>query len=281
MYKRALANTKVNTEFKELAVDIQTNKKNYLPWDSVTGKIIVKNVSWKPVKNANVYIALLDESILALKWNPKKNPYGYFYGKTRYLGVSTVASLKNIIDKLEIRNYEDGEKWWGWGEALADMAMSKSAESEKNAVKKRWDFRDTAFLRANLTTDENGIAELNINKLPDNLTTWLIEVLVNTKDTELGINYETITTSKPLQVRDNLPSFLGSEDTITLSPVVFNRTGKDQKLTVTLDATNIEVSKNKTEIFVLDWEQKTVSFEIKVGNIAISWDKLSFVSKMN
>jgi uncharacterized protein YfaS (alpha-2-macroglobulin family) len=75
--------------------------------------------------------------------------------------------------------------------------------------------------------------------LPDNLTTWLIETIVNTpNNNKVWVAYNTITTSQKVVINDNLPNFFWVWDKITLSPVVFNKTWKDWEFKITLNATN-------------------------------------------
>ena len=272
VYKRALVVTKVNTDYKKLNVEIKTNKQNYLPWEKVALEIKVTDYNWKVVPNTDLSISLVDESLLALKWNPKKNPYAFFYDLKRYLWISTYSSLKNLIEKLEVKNSTNWEKWWAW-------------ESVKwwDSKKKRWTFKDTAFWQASISTDKNWIAKITTEKLPDNLTTWVIEVLANTvPDTKVWINYETIITSKKLLISDNLPRFFGSNDTIILSPVVFNKTGKTQNFDISLEISNADIiwGKNK-KINIKSGESQTVNFEVKINDIWISWDKEFFNSKIN
>ena len=272
IYKRALSTTKVNTDYKKLDIDITTDKKEYLPWDIVQLNILVKDYLWKPVKNADVSISLVDESLLALKWNPKKNPYAFFYDLKRYLGVYTFSSLKNLIEKLEIKDNSNWEKWWAWDQV-------KWWDSKK----KRWLFKDTAFWQASWTTDENWFLRIQTTKLPDNLTTWVIEVLANTKnDTKVWVNYNTITTTKKLLLNDNLPNFFGSNDTIILSPVVFNKTWEDKTFNVKLDITNAKIIWDKTKsVKIINWWSKTVNFKIKINDIWISNNSEIFTSKVN
>lgn len=272
IYKRALVVTKVSTDYKKLNINIEPNKKDYLPWEQVNLKIKITDYKWNPVENTDVSISLVDESLLALKWNPKKNPYAFFYDLKRYLWISTYSSLKNLIEKLEVKDASNWEKWWAWEQV-------KWWDSKK----KRWEFKDTAFWQASGLTDNNGYLEITTSKLPDNLTTWVIEVLANTKnDTKIWVNYETIITSKKLLISDNLPRFFGSNDTIILSPVVFNKTGESKTFNVELDITNaIIIWDNIKSIKIEDWGSKTVNFEIKIDDIWISEDKWTFTSKVN
>jgi uncharacterized protein YfaS (alpha-2-macroglobulin family) len=81
---------------------------------------------------------------------------------------------------------------------------------------------------ANFTTDANGKVSITSDALPDNLTTWNIEVLANTPiSNKLGVGSTTVITNKELMISENLPSFFVSKDQITLNPSIFNKTDKD------------------------------------------------------
>ncbi|MEI7557473.1 MAG: hypothetical protein WCJ45_01075 [bacterium] len=47
---------------------------------------------------------------MALKGNPIKNPFAYFYDMKRYLGTNTWLSLNTLVEKLEIKDTSDGSK---------------------------------------------------------------------------------------------------------------------------------------------------------------------------
>lgn len=70
----------------------------------------VADINGKPISGANGSLSLVDESLLALKGNPKKNPYAFFYDLRRYLGTETASLYKNLIEKLEIKDTTNGEK---------------------------------------------------------------------------------------------------------------------------------------------------------------------------
>lgn len=255
IYKRALTVTKVNTGYKNLKVSIVPNKKNYQPWEKVTLTLLVTDTNGNPVPNTNGSLSLVDESLLALKGNPKKNPYAFFYDLRRYLGTYTTSLYKNLIEKLEVKDTSNGQKW-GAGDQI------KWGDSKKA----RGVFKDTAFWQANFVTDTNGKATITTSTLPDNLTTWVIEALVVTpENTRVGVAYETIMTSKQLLIQENLPNFFASNDTITLSPVIFNKTGISWNFEVRISWKNFTLlSKNTQKVFLNNGESKTVPITIKV-----------------
>ncbi len=272
IYKRALIVTKVDTGYKNLKVEVKPEKERYLPWDKVKTEILVLDSEGNPVPNANWSISIVDQSLLALKWNPKKNPYAFFYDMKRYLWTTMFTSLKNLVEKLEVKDSSNWEKWGAWD-------VVKWWDSKK----KRWNFKDTAFWQADFTTNSNWIAIVESIQLPDNLTTWVIETLVNTSDdTKLWIDYSTIVTSKSLIINENLPRYFWSNDNVVLSPVVFNKTWKDWYFDVSLSATNTEIIwDDSKKIFILDGDSKTVNFELKVNDIWISKEPWYFTSKIN
>lgn len=270
IYKRALTITKVNTEYKNLKVEVSTDKKTYLPWESVKLTINVKDEKGQPVNWANWHISIVDESLLALKWNPKKNPFAYFYDMKRWLRTNSYSNLASLIDKLEIKDASDWAKWWDW-------------EDQKwwQSNKKRWTFKNTAFWLANFTTDQDWQFTIQTDKLPDNLTTWEIEVIVNTPwDIKVWIDYHSIVTTKELIINDNLPRFLWANDEISFSPVIFNKTGKDWKFKVTIKASNVEIKNNELSIDLKDQQQKTLLFQWVVweSNIGKPNELISIIS---
>ncbi|MDD2486750.1 MAG: MG2 domain-containing protein [Candidatus Gracilibacteria bacterium] len=270
IYKRALSLIKVNTDYKNLKVTIIPKKNRYLPGEKVSLKIKVTDENKKPIQEANGSISIVDESLLALKGNPKKFPYSFFYEMKRFLGVETFVSLMNLIEKLEVKNIADGEK-------------GGAGEGEKGGLskKKRGVFKDTAFWLADFKTDKNGEFNVTTDALPDNLTTWNIEALVSTPDdNKVGIGENTIVTTKKVILNDNLPRFFGSKDEIILSPVIFNKTGKDSDFNMTLKADNLTGEDNK-KIFIKNGEQKTAYFKIRINDIGISGSESDFASKVN
>lgn len=256
IYKRALIATKVSTEYKKLNVTILTDKKSYKPWEKVWVWVVVNDSKWNPVSWANLSISIVDESLLALVWNPKKNPYVFFYDMKRYLWTLMYSSMINLIEKLEVKDISNWEKWWAWEQI-------KWWDSKK----KRWVFKDTAFWQSDAITWANGKVYIESDLLPDNLTTWVIEVLVNTPiDNKVWVAYETITTSKELIINDNLPNFLWVWDRVILSPVVFNKTWNDGDFEISLEATSLEVKWwNKRKLFIKNGESKTINFEVLVN----------------
>ncbi|EKE28080.1 MAG: hypothetical protein ACD_3C00105G0018 [uncultured bacterium (gcode 4)] len=257
VFKRALSVIKIVTDYKNIKVKITPEKNHYLPWDKVKLNIKTQDEAGNIVPNANWSVSVVDESLLALKWNPKKNPFAFFYDMKRYLWIETYISLFNLVEKLDVKDISDWEKWWAW-------------EWQKwgNAKKKRWVFKDTAFWQADFTTDKNWIANITTEALPDNLTTWVIESVASTADdTKIWIWEATIVTSKKVMINENTPRFLWSNDTITFSPVIFNKTWKNGTFKITAQGDNLRITNPIQEIKINNWDQKTINLSAKVADL--------------
>ena len=63
-------------------------------------------------------------------------------------------------------------------------------------------------------------------------------------------------------VMDNLPRFFRSGDEVTLSPVVFNRTGKESDFTVSLKSEMLDISSTSQVIHLKDGESRAVPFAV-------------------
>ena len=239
IFKRALAVVKVLTDPKKLTVSVTTDKTHYLPGDLMKVTVSVKDSAGKGVAGANGSLGVVDESLLALAGNPLKNPFAFFYDMKRYLGIETYISLMNLIEKLEVKDTSLGEKG-GAGDGAKGGSSSK----------KRGIFKDMAYWQADFTTDQNGNYTVTTDKLPDNLTTWNIESVINTADNRVGVASVAVMTSKTVIVNDNLPRFLGAGDVITMAPVVFNKTLKDATFDVTAEATNATIKDPKRSVAI-------------------------------
>lgn len=107
---------------------------------------------------------------------------------------------------------------------------------------------------------------ITTDKLPDNLTTWVIESIVSTSSgNKVGIASAKVRTTKAVIINENLPRFLGSSDRVTLSPVIFNKTGKAQKFQISLSGTNVTIDTITKTIFLGTGASLSVAFPVQVA----------------
>lgn len=96
-----------------------------------------------------------------------------------------------------------------------------------------------AFFKPLLTTDENGIAEVEF-KVPNFNTTWSFQLLGYDKHLNSALIRESVVASKPVMVSTNMPRFLLTGDFAEITATVFNAT--KEKLEVTANIEIFEIS---------------------------------------
>jgi len=256
IWRRGASNLKIDSSDKRLTVTVSTDKPTYKPKDTVTSTVTVTTPDGKPVVNADVSIAIVDMSLLALKGNPKKNPYAFFWDIARPLNTTSLWSVTNLLDANILLNQGDGEK--GWDGILGEV----------DPTRVRGDFRDTARRQANAKTNAQGKLTITTPPLPDNLTQWQIEAVVNTKNTELGAWYHVFASKQDIGLIDNLPNVFISNDTITIQPTITNMTDVPKTLTLELSGYNISGLNTLVQTIKIQPQSRAnVSFPIHITKL--------------
>ena len=239
---------KINTERQKLNIEVKSNKSDYLPGEEVTLNILAKDSTGKSV-SADLSVAVVDLSVLALKGNPKKNPLIFFYGGFP-LTVQTSSNIKNIL--IELSTPTKG------GGAGAEETLAKQA---------RGLFKETAFWQAVVRTDENGKAQIKFT-LPDNLTTWQTETIGLTKDTKLGVNYQEFITRKDLMLLPLKPRFVVPGDIFYIGAKIFNQSQEKQKINVKFESQSLilEDDLSNKKVTIKQGGTDTVYFKVQAPN---------------
>lgn len=152
---------------------------------------------------------------------------------------------------------------------LASAPMQKSggeqaggADAELVQPTVRSNFADTALWVGNLQTDANGIAEVELN-MPENLTTWKINVWGMGHGTRVGNGTAEVITRKDLLVRLQAPRFFVQKDLVTLSAIVNNYLPTEKDVKVSLELVG-------NQIICLD--SPTTSVKVKPnGEARVDW----------
>lgn len=92
-------------------------------------------------------------------------------------------------------------------------------------------FTDVAYWNPHVVTGSDGTAVVTFT-LPDNLTTWVVNAVAANNRTQVGEVAAEFVVTKPVIVRPILPNYLRTGDTLSLSSLVYNYTGKDQEFDV-------------------------------------------------
>ncbi len=234
----------VNKEEKKLDVVVKTDKKKYLPGENMTVEIEVKDFKGNPIKS-EISLSVVDMSVLALTGFYKPDLVEIFY-YLRGLGVKTSHMLMYMVDR-----YKPGSKGGGGGDP---------------EERKRMNMKDTAYWNPSIITDENGKAKITF-KLPDNLTTWKLLAIANTKNNLFGSGDNEAISSKKVTLRSVKPRFAVVEDEIEIGAIVHNQTDKKQAFNVEIKGKGfgfLDNTKGKRQIALESGEQQKVKFKIKV-----------------
>jgi uncharacterized protein YfaS (alpha-2-macroglobulin family) len=131
----------------------------------------------------------------------------------------------------------------------------------------RKNFADTAYWSASLTTNKEGIAEVNFN-MPENLTGWKVKVWGMGHGTKVGEGVAEVVTKKDLIVRLQAPRFFTQKDEVVLSANVHNylKSDKSVKVALELDGGVLSPIGNNLvqEISVKAGADKRVDWRVKV-----------------
>lgn len=199
---------RVSPEDRFLHVDVETDKSKYKPGDNATYTVTAKYADGKPAVNTELSLAVVDESIFAIRPDVTADIRKFFYNKT----------TNNVV-------------------TICSFPEEYSGGPNKIEPRLRKDFRDTAAWLPTLVTDAQGVAKATI-KLPDNLTTWRATVRGITMNTDVGSTVQKVISTQDLILRLALPRFFSQGDEGFITAVVHNYTDKPQAVQLTLDASS-------------------------------------------
>lgn len=255
----------VEPESKRLHIALTPDRKamgdmlaEYRPGDEVRVKVETKDSQGRPRK-AHVIVSVADESVLSLLDYKLPDLVKKFY----YLRSNQVKTSSSLVSL---------------------KAGDGSAQGKKRQV-----FQDTAHFESHLVTDDSGVGEIRF-KLPDDLTTWVIEAVAVTdtrmtlKDFEdgaaplaasegtlVGSARAKVLATLPVLLRTALPRFAAWEDSVAGSVILNNRAPSETKgkLSVTLNGGGVFADGSKeTEIpfAVAGGTEKAFPVSFKVEN---------------
>jgi len=165
--------------------------------------------------SAEVSLALVDASVLALATRPGPDIMDFFY-RERGLGIQTAVNMALALAERDTERPPAGK---GGGGAEGGQSV-------------RTYFPDTAYWEPAVRTDAQGRAEVSVS-LPDSLTTWRMLSDGATAATQVGSSEADIVVTKDLLIRPVTPRFLVIGDHPELAAVVHNNT--DQAIQVLVE----------------------------------------------
>ncbi|MBN2218496.1 MAG: alpha-2-macroglobulin [Pirellulales bacterium] len=119
---------------------------------------------------------------------------------------------------------------------ILDLAEAAPANGEAQLVEPtvRTKFADTALWVAELSTDSDGTAEVELD-MPENLTTWRIKAWAMGAGARVGQGQTDVVTRKDLILRMQTPRFFVQGDRVTLSANVHNYLEKEKEVQISIE----------------------------------------------
>ncbi len=224
-----------------LNVSVQSDKKAYLPGDTVKLSVETKNDKGQGVPS-EVSVGVVDEGIFAILEDQTDIKEAFYPGR----------------ENRVITSYSFPELYLDGGD--------KGAPD----VKIRKEFKDTAYWNPMVKTDANGRAELSV-KLPDNLTEWRTTVVGTTSNTAVGMSKTSFVARKPLMIRLSAPRFLVVGDEQKLVAQVTNDSGKDARVHVQIEADGVALDGNaRREVSIDNAGQESLEWTVSASKSGTS-----------
>lgn len=232
MISQAVGWADINDEDKKLYITLSSDKKEYVPGDTVTLNVESKNSQDKGV-SSEVSLSVVDKALLDLT-----SPYywleeeGGFYDEA----FDFFTSARHYTSSFQ--THYDPSPFGGKG----DTSGGGLGET-------RDEFPDMAYWNAVVKTDENGKGTVQFT-LPGNLTSWQVQGVGVTKDTLVGSARTDFDVSMDKYVDLSLSPYIREGDKMTVEATIHNFSSR---------AANFEVYVEAEGLNVKGFDQKNVS----------------------
>lgn len=207
---------------RRLDIKVSADSQAYRPGDQARYTVEARDAgTGKPVPGAEVALAVVDESIFAVRPDTTQDPFGHFWGQRENHTQTLSSAPEEVSGGAYQRNNPDG---------IAPV---------------REKFLDTAFWNGHLITDADGKAIATVD-LPGNLTSWRATALAVTGTTQAGRGVSNITVSRPVMLRLATPRQFVQGDQLTLIGTISNRTDQEREFEVTLASEGVTVASGES-----------------------------------
>ncbi|MHB8576715.1 MAG: alpha-2-macroglobulin family protein, partial [Dehalococcoidia bacterium] len=267
-FRAGWAKLSVSPAEHTLNVTLTPDRTKLGPGDTVTVAVQTTDNSGQPAP-AEVSLALVDEAVLSLADDRSQAIFPSYWSQ-RPLGVASGSSLNISVNSQNSARQTAAQRSSSRKSAAtavpappppAPAATAAAAgAAQAPAVTVRTNFQNTAYWKADVTTDAVGKATVSI-KLPDNLTTWRLAAKGITVSTAVGEGQATILTQRDVVVRAVAPRFFTAGDQTQLGALVTNRTDAPLDVDVTLAAENLSVAATTQRITVPPGQTGSASWD--------------------
>ncbi len=263
-------------EGKLLHLEVTPDKQTYRPGERGTVSVRATDERGAPVQNVDVALAVVDESVFAIRPDNTPDIQRFFYS-SRWNEVMTSSSLnfsfygeatridKDATDALygyhmrggnESQESRPGDgrnsRFLAFGDVKGDMFVQPVT---------RKNFKDMMFWTPSAMTDADGRATMNL-EFPDNLTTWRITARGVTANTAVGQATARVVARKELLVRMETPRFLIQGDELLVATTVHNYLSSAKSTKVQLTGENITATEGEQTVTIPANGEKRIDWKV-------------------
>jgi len=216
--------TDVKEPYKELVVNIKTDKPVYKPGEQVTIDLQVEPRHLDTLETPlpiELAVTVLDESVFDLLAQGKDyfDPYKGFY----------------TLDDLDMANYSLLMRLVGRHKFEKKGANAGGDGGSGTSLSMRSVFKYVGYWNPALQADVEGKAQIQFT-VPDNLTGWRVLVMAVTPEDRMGLGDANFKVNQPVEIRPVLPNQLTSGDSFEAGFSVLNRTDKTREISLLIEA---------------------------------------------
>lgn len=238
-YRMGYVSAAVSDPYKQLAVDIQTERKTYKPREKVRASIHVEPRAGENAAPIEIAVAVVDESVLAMNVSGRAyyDPYAGF----------------NRLDSLDVNNYSLISRLLG-RQKFEKKGANPGGGGGAASAQLRNLFKFVSYWNPSIVPDAAGNASVEF-EVPDNLTGWRILALAVTPNDRMGLGDANIKVNRPTEIRPVMPNQLTEGDIFKAGFSVMNRTdaSRDLNVSITVDGP------------LADGTEPTVSYEFSIA----------------
>jgi uncharacterized protein YfaS (alpha-2-macroglobulin family) len=250
---------------RKLNVTATPRDKTLEPGGNTVINVEAKDATGNAVRDSEIAVVVVDESVLALTNYKLYDPIEMFYAN-RSSDTGDYHARANLLladpGELGGRGGDMAETVQVSGQAIKGLGYESFAlkpsprkakgesdprESESKEVRLRENFNALAVFAPSVRTDANGRAQVQV-KLPDNLTRYRVMAVAVAGGKQFGSGESAITARLPLMARPSAPRFLNFGDRFELPIVIQNQTDSAMTVEVAVRATNASVSGFKSQV---------------------------------
>ncbi len=247
----------VTDPYKQIRVDVQTERAVYKPGDKVRVRVQARPREREVREPIEIAVAVLDEAVLDLIQGGTTyfDPYAGFY----------------TLDGLDVRNFSLLTRLVG--RQKIDLKGANPGGDGGAAFSMRSVFKYVSYWNPSLELDARGNGSFEL-EVPDNLTGWRVLVLAATPTDRLGLGEGRFKVNRPTEVRPVMPNQVTEGDRFDAAFSVMNRTDTARDIAVTIAAeagVSARVAHAET-VHLEPYARATVQVPVEAARVAVDRD---------